>query len=118
MQYVATAPRVASAPDRSVWLLGVGAAVVILNLLDAIFTLIYTRTGLAIESNPLMDRVLGTSPVLFMVAKLCLVSLGVLLLWRLRERRAARVGLVATGAAYVVLLGYHLSAVERLLQLG
>lgn len=96
------------------WLLVPGAMVVILNLLDAIFTLIYTRTGLATESNPLMDQVLGSSPVLFMISKLALVSLGVLLLWRLRHHRAARFGLVATSTAYVVLLGYHLSAVDRL----
>lgn len=99
------------------WLLVPGAMVVILNLLDAIFTLIYTRSGLATESNPLMDQVLGHSPVLFMISKLALVSFGVLLLWRLRHHRSARFGLVATSTAYVVLLGYHLSAVERLTML-
>lgn len=103
---------------RSTLLVAAGAVVVVLNLLDAMFTLVYTHAGLASESNPLMDHVLAASPVLFMVAKLGLVSLGVLLLWRLRSHRAARFGLVATGAAYVVLLGYHLSAVDRLAQLG
>lgn len=99
---------------RQGWILKVGAAVVILNLLDAIFTLIYIRTGHATESNPLMDQVLSASPVLFMIAKLGLVSLGVMLLWRLRNHRAARFGLVATSSAYVVLLCYHLTGVERL----
>jgi len=93
-------------------------AVVVLNLLDAIFTIIYTRTGLAIESNPLMDKVLVSSPVLFMIAKLGLVSLGVLLLWRLRHHRAARFGLVVTSTAYVTLLAYHLSGVDQLAMLG
>lgn len=88
--------------------------VVVLNLLDAMFTLVYTRTGLATESNPLMDQVLAASPVLFMMAKLALVSLGVLVLWRLRERRAARFGLLATAGAYTTLLAYHLSGVEHL----
>jgi hypothetical protein len=93
------------------WLLGAGAAIVILNLLDAIFTIVYTRTGVANEANPLMDSVLHASPVLFMIAKLGLVSLGVLLLWRLRHHRAARFGLAATSAAYLLLLGHHLSGV-------
>jgi hypothetical protein len=88
--------------------------VVVLNLLDAMFTLVYTRSGVATESNPLMDQVLSHSPVLFMMAKLALVSLGVLVLWRLRERRAARFGLVATAGAYTTLLAYHLSGVEHL----
>ena len=95
-------------------MLGMGAIVVILNLVDAIFTIIYIRTGLATESNPLMDKVLMSSPVLFMVAKLALVSFGVLLLWRLRSHRAARFGLFATSTAYTMLLCYHLSGVERL----
>lgn len=91
-----------------------GTVVLILNLLDAIFTIIYTRTGVAVESNPLMDVTLGASPVLFMVAKLGLVSLGVLLLWRLRHHRAARFGLVMTSTAYVMLLFHHLSGVKHI----
>ncbi len=91
-----------------------GAAVLILNLLDAIFTIVYTSSGVAVESNPLMSGVLGSSPVLFMIAKLALVSLGVLLLWRLRDRRAAAYAMIASGTAYVTLIVYHLSAVEHL----
>ncbi|MBS1123023.1 MAG: hypothetical protein H6Q90_5251 [Deltaproteobacteria bacterium] len=91
-----------------------GAAVVILNLVDALFTIVYTSSGVAVESNPLMSGLLGSSPLLFMIAKLGLVSLGVLLLWRLRDRRAAAYGLLATGTAYVTLIAYHLSAVDRL----
>ncbi|HEU0036535.1 MAG TPA: DUF5658 family protein [Kofleriaceae bacterium] len=94
--------------------LAAGAAVIVLNLLDAIFTIIYTRTGVAVEGNPLMNEVLLSSPVLFMIAKLTLVSLGVLVLWRLRHHRAAAFGLVATSTAYFVLIAYHLSAVEKL----
>ncbi len=89
--------------------------IIVLNLLDAMFTLIYTRSGLATEGNPLMDRVLAASPVLFMVAKLALVSFGVLLLYRLRHRRSARIGLLASSCAYMLLLGYHLSAAKHLL---
>jgi hypothetical protein len=116
MQYT-SAPRPLPHPGYK-WFLGAGAAIVILNLLDAMFTLVYIRSGVATESNPLMDQALTASPVLFMIAKLGLVSLGVLLLWRLRDHRAARFGLVATSTVYMTLLVYHLSGVERMTTLG
>jgi cytochrome bd-type quinol oxidase subunit 2 len=100
-------------PTRS-WLPVLAALVVVLNLVDAVFTLVYTHGGVAVESNPLMRGVLESHPVLFMAAKLALVSLGVLLLWRLRHRGAAVVGLVATSTTYVGLVLYHLSAVPQL----
>jgi len=95
-------------------LLFVAGAVVVLNLLDAIFTLLYTSVGIATEANPLMDRALATSPIAFMLAKLALVSLGVWLLWRLRARRSAVAGLIVVGSAYAGLVLYHLSAVHHL----
>ncbi len=104
----------ATQPNRINLVLLAAGFVVVLNLLDAMFTLVYTRSGVATESNPLMDQVLAASPVLFMMAKLSLVSLGVLVLWRLRERRAARFGLLATSVAYTTLLAYHLSGVHHL----
>ena len=94
------------------------AAVLVLNLVDAVFTLLYTGTGLAIEGNPLMSRVLSASPLGFMSIKLALVSLGVFLLWRLRARRAAAVGIIATAMAYSTLLAYHLAAAHRLVALA
>jgi len=96
---------------RLTWFAG---AIVILNLLDAVFTLLYTNTGLATEGNPMMQGPLAASPVLFMMAKLSLVSLCVFLLWRLGQRRSAMIGLAGTTAMYVLLLGYHLTAVPKL----
>lgn len=96
------------------WLLRIASAIVILNLLDAIFTLAYTSAGVATESNPFMQGVLETSPVVFMVTKLALVSLCVMLLWRLGSRRSAVLGLLTAATMYVVLIGYHLSAMPLL----
>src|SRR5688572_24549330 len=93
----------------------VAGAVVILNLLDAIFTLCYTHAGHASESNPMMQVALAAHPVLFVLAKIGLVSLGVLLLWRMRHLRFAVFGLVGTSAAYALLVLYHLSEVPRLI---
>jgi hypothetical protein len=93
-------------------------AVIILNLVDAIFTLVYVRMGMATEGNPLMGQALSHSPVGFMSVKLALVSGGVLLLWRLRHRKSAMTGMFATSAAYVMLLCYHLSAVPQLIEVA
>lgn len=96
----------------------VAASIVVLNLLDAMFTLAYTQGGLAREANPLLDRVLAGSPVGFVLVKLGLVSLGVALLWRWRHRAMACAGLIAAGAAYGSLLLLHLSAVPSLVALA
>lgn len=92
----------------------IASAVVILNLLDAVFTLAYTSSGVATEANPVMDHALDASPLTFMLVKLSLVSLAVLLLWRMRHRRTAVVGLIGASVTYTTLLLYHLSAVPQL----
>lgn len=96
----------------------IAASIVVLNLLDAMFTLAYTQVGLAREANPLLEPVLADSPVGFVLVKLGLVSLGVALLWRLRHRATACVGLIAGGVAYSSLLLLHLSAVPALVALA
>ena len=88
--------------------------IVVLNLFDAIFTLIYTTTGLAREGNPFMQGVLAASPVVFMIAKLSLVSLCVLLLWRLGHRRIAMGAMIGAAAMYTIIIGYHLASVPLL----
>ena len=90
------------------------SVIVILNLLDAAFTLVYTNAGLATEGNPMMQGPLAASPVLFMIAKLTLVSLCVFLLWRLGQRRSAVFGLAGATAMYTLLMCYHLAAVPKL----
>lgn len=90
------------------------SAIVILNLLDAMFTLAYVSTGVARESNPFMQGVLAASPVVFMLAKISLVSLGVLLLWRLGHKKIAMGALLGATAMYTIVIGYHLASVPLL----
>jgi hypothetical protein len=94
------------------------AAVIVLNLADAVFTLLYVHTGLAREANPFMESALGGGSVTFMITKLALVSLGVLLLVRLHPRRAASIGLIGAAVAYSTLFVYHLSAVPELVSIA
>lgn len=89
--------------------------VVVLNMLDAVWTLAFVRAGAADEGNPLMDQALAHGPLWFMLAKLTLVSLSVLLLWRLRHRRTATVGLFSAAMTYLVICGYHVSHAHDLL---
>ena len=112
----------AEPPDRGRrWrLLGwVVRAVVVLNLLDAVLTLLWVNTGIAVEANALLSDLVETNALAFMVVKLSLVSLGLLLLWRQRERKLAVAGLMIAFVAYNSLLVYHLGiaaiAVERAL---
>ncbi len=79
----------------------------VLNGLDAALTILVVGSGAATEANPLMDELLAQSPLLFAIVKLSLVSLGVLLLWRLRERPLAWAGSVGVLAAYAGVMLQH-----------
>ena len=81
----------------------------VLNLLDAIFTLQFVSAGVATEANPLMDYLLSHNPLLFMVGKLALVSVGILLLWHLRTKRLAIAGIVTSLAIYTLIVAYHVA---------
>ncbi len=92
----------------------VAGAVIVLNLVDALWTLTYIEAGVARESNPLMEKALAFGPIAFVLAKLALVSLSVLLLWRLRERRSAAVALWSGAMTYTAIACYHLGNVHQL----
>lgn len=86
------------------------SALLIMNLLDGIFTLAAVQAGAAAEANPLMEFPLELGSVWFIAAKTGLVSAGVLMLWRARERLLAHAGLVALTLVYAAVVVYHLSA--------
>jgi hypothetical protein len=93
------------------WLRGIIAAVLILNLLDALFTILVVVTHRAQEANPMMASLLD-DPWLFMIVKLALVSLGSYLLWRFRKRRFAVIAIFVAFLVYYFILLYHLSALN------
>lgn len=90
------------------------AALLVLNLLDALFTLAFLQLHLAEEANPLMAAAYAGSPVLFLVVKLVLVHSGALLLWIHRATAAARGALAAGVALYAGIVVYHCSFAARL----
>ena len=90
------------------WLRTIVVAVIVLNLFDAVLTLIWVQLGVATEANLLLEGVLSRSAVLFMLVKMSLVSLGVGLLWRQRARPLAIFGIALVFCAYATLLVHHM----------
>lgn len=88
-------------------LFGIVASILLLNLADGMLTLHWVGSGRAREINPLMSQLLDTHPVLFMAIKVILVCLGILLLWRWRDRVMAVASLYLCFIAYGLILLYH-----------
>jgi len=95
-------------PQQFRWLLGIVKVVLTLNLLDAIFTLIWINSGLAREANPLLEQIVQEHPLGFAIAKLGLVTAGSWLLWRYRSRPLAVVGIFVAFLVYYLILLYHI----------
>ena len=97
------------------WLEGIVKGTLVLNLLDALFTLFWVVNGLAREANPLLHVVVHEHPVVFVAAKLSLVSLGSLLLWRYRGCPLAVVAIFVAFLVYYLLLLIHVDYLAWLL---
>lgn len=103
------------APEHYGWLYGIAKWLLVLNLLDGVFTLVWVEHFGAREWNVLMSDLAHGSPLLFMLAKLTLVSLGTLFLWRNRSNRLAVVALFGAFFSYYLVLLFHLRYSSQLL---
>lgn len=90
------------------WLYWIAKWILVLNLIDGVLTLVWVEFFQAGEANPMMRDLIQSSAVLFMGAKLTLVSLGTLFLWRLRHNVLAVVSLFLAFFAYYWVLLIHL----------
>lgn len=90
------------------WLDGLIVAIIVLNVLDAIFTLAWVQSGLAEEANAFMRDLAHEQALFFVVAKVALVSLGCFVLWRRRTHPLAVVSIFVAFAAYYLVLLLHL----------
>ena len=95
--------------------LGLIKAILVLNLIDAVLTLIWVTGGYAYEANPLLRHWIETSPLVFVIGKLALVGLGSLILWRYRHRRLAVITVFLAFIVYYALLLWHLRLLGLLL---
>lgn len=102
-------------PEQFRWLHGIVKLVVVLNLLDAVFTLVWVWAGLARELNPLMRDLVHGNPVAFAVVKLGLVGGATLLFWRLRHRPLAVIAIFLAFLVYWALLIAHIGFLSLVL---
>jgi hypothetical protein len=85
------------------------ATLLVLNVVDGLFTVLFLQLQLAVEANPVMRLAYEASPVTFMAVKLALVQGGAWLLWSNRNWSAARIALRAGVVLYALIVVYHLS---------
>jgi hypothetical protein len=98
---------VVGTPQHFRWLSGIVKAILVLNLIDAVLTLLWVRLGLAAESNTLIDELVDDQAVLFVGVKITLVGLGSWLLWNRRESPLAVIGIFVAFVTYYGIVAYH-----------
>src|SRR5262249_35917180 len=79
-----------------------------LNLLDALLTIVWVRSGVATESNQLMAALLDIGNGPFLSVKIAVGALAAIVLYMTRRRKMARYGLAVALAVYIGLMGVHL----------
>lgn len=78
-----------------------------LNLLDALLTIVWVRSGVATEGNQLMASLLDIGNWPFLGVKIVIGAFAAFVLWRWGNRPLARYGLVIALAVYIGLMGIH-----------
>jgi hypothetical protein len=79
-----------------------------LNLLDALLTLVWVRSGVAAEGNQLMARLLEVGDLTFLIVKILIGTITAVVLFRWGNMRLARLGLTVALAVYLGLMGVHI----------
>ncbi len=79
-----------------------------LNLLDALLTIVWVRSGVATESNQLMASLLDIGNGPFLGVKIAIGAIAAIVLFKWGNRPLARYGLSVALAVYIGLMGIHL----------
>src|ERR1035437_2957920 len=79
-----------------------------LNLLDALLTLVWVRSGIATERNHLMAKLLDIGNLPFLGVKVVIGAVAALVLMRFGKLPLARYALAVALAVYIGLMGVHL----------
>lgn len=78
-----------------------------LNLLDALLTIIWVRSGVATEGNQLMAKLLDIGDGPFLGVKIAVGTVAAIVLMRWANRPLARYGLTVALAVYLGLMVIH-----------
>jgi hypothetical protein len=79
-----------------------------LNLLDALLTIVWVRSGIATESNQLMAKLLDIGNFPFLTVKIAVGAITAIVLLRFANRPLARYGLTVALAVYLGLMCVHI----------
>ncbi|WP_404363794.1 DUF5658 family protein [Corallococcus coralloides] len=102
------------AQQASFYVSPASVALLLLNLLDGLFTLLFLQLGVAEELNPVMRVAYEQSPLLFMFSKLLIVNAGLCLLCLHRRLKASRFAIRAGAVVYAIIVVYHLAFLTHL----
>jgi hypothetical protein len=78
-----------------------------LNLLDALLTIFWVRSGVATEGNQLMAELLDIGNFPFLLVKVAIGAVTAVVLFKYANSRLARFGLTVSLAVYIGLMGVH-----------
>jgi len=78
-----------------------------LNLIDALLTIVWVRTGVATEGNQLMASLLDIGNGPFLGVKIAIGAVAAFVLFKWGQRPIARYGLAIALAVYIGLMGIH-----------
>lgn len=107
--------RWAWASNASFYISPASVALLVLNLMDGLFTLFFLQLAVAEEINPFMRAAYEHSPMLFMLAKMVVVNAGLLLLCLHRKMRASRLAIRAGAFVYGCINVYHVVLLTHVL---
>jgi len=79
-----------------------------LNLLDALLTIVWVRSGVATEGNQLMAALLDIGNGPFLAVKVAMGAIVAIVLLRWGSRPLARYGVAIALSVYIGLMGIHL----------
>lgn len=79
-----------------------------LNLLDALLTIVWVRSGVATEGNQLMARLLEVGDFTFLAVKIAIGTIAAVVLLRWGNLKLAQYGLAVALAVYICLMGVHI----------
>ena len=80
-----------------------------LSSLDAFFTLVWIKTGLAVEANPLLSKLIAHGDFAFLGTKILLTGVGCLFLESVKDKSVfAKISIVFLLIVYGLLTVYHI----------
>lgn len=80
----------------------------LLNFFDAVLTIFWVRNGYATEGNNLMAGLLDIGDSPFLAVKLAMGAITAFVLWRWKDFKLAKYGLILSLVIYIGLMAVHL----------